>query len=229
MRPRPLLNRELLVPIAVAIVSILGLGWIFLTNDLGESLSPPTLELEATAVPFDIGSLQTAVWTPPSVTADLNETQSTAAGTSPTAATLPSASALATESGAVLSATPAPDQLLLVGRHDDTDLRIAYDRHWASQMNSGTVYAYKGTLHVSSSSGSEASFYFTGQRFDVGYQRGRTFGIVTVLIDGEPYSFHEQAFGNLWRSPELSPGIHFVRLIHESGEAVNLDYIEVRD
>jgi hypothetical protein len=49
------------------------------------------------------------------------------------------------------------------------------------------------------------------------------------MIDGEPYSFHQQAFGNVWRSPELSPGTHSVQLIHESGESVNLDYIEVLD
>jgi hypothetical protein len=94
-------------------------------------------------------------------------------------------------------------------------------------MNTGTEHAYKGTLHISASIGNEASFRFTGRRFYFGYQRGRSFGILTVIIDDQSYSFHEQAFGNIWRSPELSPGTHSVRLIHESGESVNLDYIEV--
>jgi len=94
-------------------------------------------------------------------------------------------------------------------------------------MNSGTKYAYKGTLHISESIGNELSFHFTGQQFNLGYQRGRSFGTVTVVIDEQPYSFHEQAFGNIWRSPELPPGIHSVRLIHESGQSVNLDYVEV--
>jgi len=61
--------------------------------------------------------------------------------------------------------------------------------------------------------------------------RGRwgmySFGTVTVLIDGQPYSFHEQAFDLVWRSPQLSPGDHFVRIIHESGESINLDYLEI--
>jgi hypothetical protein len=47
------------------------------------------------------------------------------------------------------------------------------------------------------------------------------------MIDGQSYSFHEQAFGNTWRSPELPAGTHSVRIIHENGESVNLDYIEV--
>ncbi|HEY3473588.1 MAG TPA: hypothetical protein VGK56_03205, partial [Anaerolineales bacterium] len=184
---------------------------------------------------FDLGSLQTALWTPPSATSILNETPLAATETSPTAVpglpaeTLPSASTLTTERRPVPSATPTPNQVLPVGKYDDTDPKITYDRHWAFQMNSGTAYAYKGTLHVSSSIGNEASFHFTGQQFYVGYQRGRNFGIVTVLIDGESYSFHQQAFGNIWRSPELSSGTHSVRLIHESGESVNLDYVEVRD
>jgi hypothetical protein len=63
----------------------------------------------------------------------------------------------------------------------------------------------------------------------LGYQRGRNFGIVTVIIDDQPYRFHEQAFDLVWRSPELSTGDHFVRIIHESGESINLDYIEILD
>ena len=94
-------------------------------------------------------------------------------------------------------------------------------------MNSGTKFAYKGTLHISDSIGNELSFTFTGQRINLGYQRGRSFGTVTVIIDDQTYSFHEQAFGNIWRSPPLSPGTHSVRLIHESGQSINLDYIEV--
>jgi hypothetical protein len=96
-------------------------------------------------------------------------------------------------------------------------------------MNSGTSFAYKGTLHISPGIGNEASFQFTGQRFYLGYQRGRNFGIMMVMIDGQPYSFHQQAFDRIWRSPQLSPGTHSVKLIHESGETINLDYIEILD
>jgi hypothetical protein len=234
MQPRPSFSRELWIPIAIATVSILGLGWILLTNDLSESLTPPPVE--PTPIPLDVDSLKTAVWTPPpSVTPTMNETPPAASETTPTGdsdsavETLSSASTLTLESRPVASATLRPDQSLPVGKHDDTDPGITYDRHWAFHSNSGTVYAYKGTLHVSSGIGSEASFHFTGQGFHLGYQRGRSFGIVTVMIDGEPYSFHQQAFGNVWRSPELSPGTHSVQLIHESGESVNLDYIEVLD
>jgi hypothetical protein len=130
------------------------------------------------------------------------------------------------------SATHTPDQLQLLRagrRYDDTDPNIAYDQHWTALKNPTTENAYKGTLHASADVGSEASFRFTGERFRLGYQRGKSFGTVAVFIDDQPYSFHEQAFDLVWRSPELSPGDHFVRIIHESGEAINLDYIEILD
>jgi hypothetical protein len=55
--------------------------------------------------------------------------------------------------------------------------------------------------------------------------RGKKFGTVTVIVDGQTFSFQEQAFDLVWNSPTLSPGDHFVRVIHESGESVNLDYV----
>ena len=232
MQPRPSFDRELLIVIAVGVVSILGLGWIFLTNYRSESTLPPTVE--PTAIPFDGSPLETGMLPPPpSAPPSLEETPPTATGTSPDvypgppSETLPSASTLITESRPAPSATPTPDQVqpLPAGKYDDTDPNIAYDRHWAFKMNSGTAYAYKGTLHVSASIGNEVTFRFMGQRFYLGYQRGQNFG--TVIIDDQPYSFHEQAFDNIGRSPELSPGTHFVRIVHESGESINLDYIEV--
>ena len=233
MQPRPLFDRELLIPITVGVVSILGLAWIFLTNYRSASSIPPTVE--PTAIPIDSSPFATRTPPPrPSATSTLEETPPTATGTSlvaypgPPSETLPSAGTLISESQPAPS-TPAPDQVqpLPSGKYDDTDPNIAYDRHWAFKMNSGTAFAYKGTLHISDSIGNELSFHFTGQRFYLGYQRGRSFGTVTVMIDDEPYSFHQQAFGNIWRSPQLSPGTHSVRLIHESGQSINLDYIEV--
>jgi hypothetical protein len=233
MQLRPPFDRGLLIPLAAGIVSILGLGWIFLTSDLSESLIPPTVK--PTAIPFEFSPPETEMRTPPSATPTLEETPPTATGTSsafypgPPAETISSTSDLTTESRPAPSATPTPDEgpPLPVGKYDDTDPNIVYDRYWTVLKNPGTKNAYKGAIHVSASIGSEASFRFTGQRFYLGYQRGKNFGIVTVMIDDQPYRFHEQAFDLFWRSPELSPGTHFVRIIHESGESINLDYIEV--
>ena len=232
MQPRPSFDRALLIPIAIGAVSILGIGWILLTSDLGQSVIPPT------AIPSSYSSFEAATLTP----SRLAPPTDTATGTLPAAypgpptETLPSTSTSIPENTERLpppsaTATPTPDQIqpLPVGKYDDTDPNIAYDRYWTALKNLSTASSYKGTIHASTGIGNEASFRFTGQQFRLGYKRGKNFGTVTVLIDGQPYSFHEEAFDLLWSSPQLSPGDHFVRIIHESGESINLDYIEILD
>ena len=217
MQPRPSLDLELLTLIAVGVVSTLVLGWFFLTND--QNMLPITPTIEPTAIPSDVTPLATRTRLPPSATPTQEETLPPTPETTPVAYPGPPAEAF----------TPDPDQLLPIGKHDDTDPRIDYDRYWTYEMNSGTSFAYKGTLHISPGIGNEATFQFIGQGFYLGYQRGRNFGIMRVVIDGQPYRFHQQAFDRIWRSPQLSPGTHSVKLIHESGETINLDYIEILD
>ena len=59
MQPRPSFDRALLIPIAIGVVSILGIGWILFTSTRGESPIPPTAM--PTANPFDVSSLETEV------------------------------------------------------------------------------------------------------------------------------------------------------------------------
>ncbi|HEX5809458.1 MAG TPA: hypothetical protein VFY25_12400 [Anaerolineales bacterium] len=232
MQPRPLFNRALLIPVVIGVVSILGIGWILLTSDLGESFTPPTAI--PTDIPIDVSPLETEMASFfPSATPTRDEPPPTATGTSPDSFPgLPAETLTGTLVGEILptpSSTPTPDQLqpLPVGKYDDTDPSIAYDRYWTALKNPSTANSYKGTIHASTGIGNEASFRFTGERFRLGYKRGKNFGIVTVIIDDQSYRFHEQAFDLVWNSPELSPGDHFVRIIHESGESINLDYIEI--
>ncbi len=230
MQPRSSFDRALLIPVLISIVSILGICLIFLTSFLGKKVLHPT------AIPSSVSLLEAATWTPsPAATPTQDEPPPTATDTSPTASPeppteTPPATSTVTESLPTPSATPTPDRiqpLQIEKKYDDTDPNIAYDQYWIALKNPGTANAYKGTIHASYDAGSKASFRFTGKQFLLGYQRGKNFGTVTVIIDDQPYSFNEQAFDLLWRSPELPPGDHFVRIIHDSGESVNLDYIEI--
>ena len=223
MQPRPPFDRALLIPVAVGVVSILGIVWILSRSDLREILSPPTAV--PTAIPFDVSSLETEIGSfYPSATPTRAATS-----TRTPRPTLTPTSTRTSRPTATFTPTSNQPQPLRAGKYDDTDPNIAYDRYWTALKNSSTANAYKGTIHMSAGIGNEASFRFTGEGFILGYQRGRSFGTVTVIIDGQPYSFHEQAFDLLWRSPQLSPGDHFVRIIHESGASINLDYIEILD
>src|SRR5215213_7755021 len=110
MQPRPSFDRELLIVIAVGVILILGLVWIFLTNYPSESPIPPTVE--PTAIPFDFSPLETGTLPAPSATPTLKETPPTASATSPDSYPGPPAETLP-------SATPTPDQVepLPAGRY----------------------------------------------------------------------------------------------------------------
>lgn len=225
MQPRPSFDRTILIPIAIGVVSILGIAWLLWTSVLSQSLSAPT------AIPSRFSSLVTRTRTP---TPD--ETLPTLTGTSPVPApslteTLTATSIPVTESPPPPSATSTPEgiQPLRAGKYDDMNPNILYDQSWTVLKNKGTENAYMGALHVSTGNGEKAFFRFIGKGIAVGYQRGTNFGVVTVLIDDQPYSFHEEAYNLVWQSPRLSPGDHFVRIIHESGESINLDYILILD
>jgi len=216
MQPRPSFDRTILIAIAIGVVSILGIAWILLTSVLSQSFSAPTA-LPTGFRPLVTGK-QTATPSP------------TATGTSPIPSpSLTPTSTPVTESPAPASATPTPAgiQPLAARKYDDMDPNIVYDQYWIALQNASTVNAYRGTLHVSTGIGEAAFFRFTGRGFRLGYQRGASFGTVTVLIDDQPYSFHEQAFDLVWQSPRLARGDHFVRILHESGESINLDYVEI--
>lgn len=235
MQPRASLDIEILIVVVVNVLVILGLGWALLTNERSEPPRSPTPG--PTVIESEVPPLETRAPSYPQPAPPTKEKPPTATATNlvsypgPPDETPRSTSTLTGESQSASSTTPAAPEVqpLPIGKYDDTHPGIIYDRYWTSRMNSGTQYAYQGTLHISDGIGNELSFRFTGQQIILGYQRGKNFGIVTVLIDEKRYSFHEQAFDRLWRSPPVSPGTHSVRLIHESGESINLDYIEVLD
>jgi hypothetical protein len=201
-------------------------------SDLGQSIIPPA------AIPSSVSPVEAEP--PLSYPAGFpteeeplpaaTETGPEASSVPPTE-TLPSTSTSVTESLPAPSATYTPEgfKLLPAGKYDDMDSRIVYDRSWIILKTGGTKNAYKAAIHASDSIGNEASFRFTGTRFRLGYQRGKNFGTVKVIIDNQSYGFHEEAFDLFWSSPQLSAGDHFVRIIHESGESINLDYIEILD
>lgn len=228
MQTRFLFDRARLIPIAMSVVLILGLGWALSACNPGRSSTPAT----ATATPSSPGTLETATPTlSPTAPPLKDETVHTAtppeAYPGPAEETLSLTSTLVTETLPPPSPTITPDfiQPLAAGKHDDVDPNIAYDPYWTALKNQSTRNAYLGTIHASDGVGHEASFRFTGKRFSLGYMRGKSFGTVTVIVDGQTFSFQEQAFDLVWNSPTLSPGDHFVRIIHESGESVNLDYV----
>jgi hypothetical protein len=112
----------------------------------------------------------------------------------------------------------------LTQKHDNVDQLLQYDGNWVSRTDVGN--AYQGTLHVSNRVGNDVSFSFVGQQIAIGYLGEPGLGSITVSVDDDEFLLN-QSGGNRWLSPQYSSTEHFVILIHENGDTINLDYVEI--
>jgi len=111
-------------------------------------------------------------------------------------------------------------------KYDDTNPNIGYGGEWTVQSTSGT--AYQGTLHISNTIGNYITLTFEGQQMELGYQSASDSGTLVITIDEEEYVL-DQFTNNIWVSPKLTSGTHYAIIFHESGDIINLDYINILD
>lgn len=119
------------------------------------------------------------------------------------------------------------DLVFQAGVYDDTDYRIDYIGDWTSDLF--TSGAYEETLSVSLSAGNTASFTFMGRQVVIGYlgSSEEDLGTAIVSIDGNPHQL-DQGVGNNWTSPQLAFGEHIVVITHQAGDLLFLDHVDVR-
>jgi hypothetical protein len=122
------------------------------------------------------------------------------------------------------SATVSPAGLTVTERYDNTDPLLEFDGNWEPQTN--VVGAYQGTLSVSTEIESDLIFSFTGRQLIIGYVGGAGLGNLLISIDDQEFQVN-QSTGQEWVSPQLPDAEHFVIIVHDSGESVNLDYINI--
>lgn len=211
MDNQPTFNRDLIIPIIIGGISVIGIILILL---IGRALSAPAeIPMTPSATPFDFLFLGTE----PAITTPLVEGSEIAAlpeepqdspgpnpvlasptsGSAPTPNILPqlnrtnTATALVlrtnTPGGAATSSgggQPTTTSNAAPGSiiYDDTDTRFSYVGTWVSQTN--VPGAHQGTLHISNTIGDTLTFSFTGQQIRVVYQAGPSLGSVLITIDG---------------------------------------------
>ncbi|HET9915186.1 MAG TPA: hypothetical protein VFQ13_25065 [Anaerolineales bacterium] len=233
MDKRPAIDRSLLIPIGISVFSIVGILFIFLTVYLDKpqvAVSP-----DPTPTPFKYLFLATETLvpdpaletTPPEETVpeeptgpiqeDLPEEEAATFPTEESAQTNP----LSDSGTTPVVSTPV---LNIVDRYDDTDPRLEYDGAWVSQTN--VANARQGTLFVSNAIGNDLTLSFVGQQIVIGYLGEPSLGSITISIDDEEFQL-DQSVGKEWVSPQFGNNEHFVIIVHESGDTVNLDYINV--
>lgn len=235
----PSFNRDLIIPIIIGGISVIG---IIVALLIGRSLSsPPEVPMTPSATPFEFIFLGTE----PAITTPLVEGSEIATlpedpfgpnpVTSPSAPTpnrtntvtavvlrtnTPGGGALPT---ATLSTAAASDT------YDDTNSRFAYTGNWVSQTNvSG---AYQGTLHVSNTIGDTVTFSFTGDEIHLFYQAGLSLGNIVITIDGAGPPPFSQAQNETqikeWVYELDTAGTHSIVIQHFSGGSVNIDSLRI--
>lgn len=237
MDKQPFLDRSLLIPIGISIFSILGIGIALATVylDKPETVAPATL----TVTPFKFTFLGTETAVPslelettpseeafpeePS-TPVFTDTPQAELGTSTLQATASSPTSPLASSTSQTSPTSSTASLTGSNRYDNVDPLLEYDGDWVGQTN--VTNAYQGTLVLSKTIGNDLIFSFTGQRIIIGYLGQAGLGSMAISIDDQEFQLNQSA-GREWASPQFSNEEHLVIITHESGQSVNLDYINV--
>jgi hypothetical protein len=249
MNSQPPLNRDLMIPILLGGLSIVGILVVLLIgralNSPGEIPMTPSPTLfryiylgtePAIATPFVEGSdIPQPTDETPIVETPVNF---------PTLFPTPTRSPLvppplilntATSTSIFRTSTPSRTPTATLGTatiantYDDTDSRLLYSGTWVSQTS--VTGAYQGTLHISNTIGDAVTFSFTGDEIFLYYQAGPSLGAITITIDGLGAPALSQAQSQTeirqWVSGLLPAVTHSIVIGHYSGGSINIDSLVV--
>jgi hypothetical protein len=232
MDNKPLLDREIILPILFGGLSVIGIAAVFIVGRLSDTRrSVPAAD---TATPFRFEYLGTE----PGLSTLTPEATNTPAPTEtdfvlPPLTFDPSTKAIPPTGQPLRTATVTASPTLaasVLSKFDDTYFQFLYDGDWVSQLNVSDTY--QNTLHISFTVGSSVSYTFVGQQVIVSYQSGPSLGSVSITLDGLEFdvdqSSSETQLTN-WQSALLVRGTHTLVIKHLSGGSVNLDSITIPD
>lgn len=246
MDNQPSFNRDLIIPIIIGGISVIG---IIVALLIGRALSsPPEVPMtpSPTAFEFILLGTEPVLTTPLSEGSEIatlpedafGETPAFTSPSAPTPDILPQPNRTNTAAvtvqrtntpGGGSSPTATRTTAAVSDTYDDTDSRFAYTGNWISQTN--VPGAHQGTLHISNTIGDTVTFTFTGNEIHLFYQAGPSLGSLAVTIDGTgppPFS-QAQAETQIkeWVYELDSGGTHSIVIQHFSGGSINIDSIRV--
>lgn len=227
MESKSSFDRELLLPILLGGLSLIGIAVVFVMGRMSDSRQPASAP--DTETPFRFVYLGTE----PGLSTLTPEATETAAPTftfsPPTEEeddVPPQTVTVATTQPVQQTATSTSTIAAILGKIDDTNFEILYDGDWDEQDDVPGVY--QSTLHISFTLGNSASFTFTGQQVVVTFQSGPSLGTVSITLDGLQFVVDQSSSTTQlvdWTSGVLVRGTHTIVITHQSGGSVNLDSI----
>ena len=235
MENRPSLDRELLLPILLGGLSLIGIGVVFVMGRMSDSRQPASLPDTETPFRFVYLGTEPGLST---LTPEATDTSAPAVILSPPAGeddAVPTDDLAATQpvsqtptSSSFSSPTSTPTIAAVLGKIDDTNFELLYDGDWVEQ--SDVTGTYLNTLHISFTLGSSVSFTFTGQQVVVSFQAGPSLGTVSITLDGLQFVVDQSSSTTQlidWQSAILVRGTHTIVITHQSGGSINLDSITI--
>ena len=235
MDSKPSFDRELILPILLGGLSVIGIGVVFMWGRLSNTRQATPAADTKTPMRFVYLGTEPGLST---LTPEVTDTPI------PTVTDLvlppvPFASPSITNTSIVLptglsprTATPTPSATIssILSKIDDTYFELLYDGDWVDQSN--VTGAYQNTLHISFTVGNSVSYTFTGQQVIISFQSGPSLGRISITLDGLVFEI-DQSGGSTelvdWQSAILIRGTHTVVIEHLSGGSVNLDSITIPD
>ena len=188
MDNKPSFDRELILPILLGGLSVIGIGIVFMWGRLSnERQAVPVADTE-TPMRFVYLGTEPGLST---LTPDVTDTPiptvtelvlpPPVVGGSPTVTN--TSVALFTDPPP-RTATPTASATLssVLSKVDDTYFELLYDGDWNAQSN--VTDAYQNTLHISFTVGNSVSYTFTGQQVIISFQSGPSLGRISITLDG---------------------------------------------
>ena len=235
MENKPSFDRDLIWPILLGGLSLIGIGAVFVFGRMANARQP------ASAVPTETPFRFIYLGTEPSLSTLTPETTTTSVPTRrplvpPVITLAPDTEATVTENIPPPTGLPtrtftvSPTIASVLSKVDDTYLELLYEGDWVAQSN--VTDTYQNTLHISFEVGNSVSFTFTGQQVIVSFQSGPSLGSVIITLDGLQFQVAQSSSVTQlvdWQSAVLVRGTHTIVIEHFSGGSVNLDSITIPD
>jgi hypothetical protein len=244
MDNQPSFDRSLLIPIGVALFSLLGICIILVGGRIASS--PGEVEVVPSATAFEYmfigtepvdGELPTEAPTEasteapivlePTTNPDVPTVSSPVIFPTNTLASIITLAPVVTPNTPTKTPTSAFAAPFNSGTFDDTDSRFVYSGSWRAVP--GT--SFDTTLHVSDTIGNSVKFLYYGNELHVFYQVGPSLGTIRLTLDQTSYA--PQSLNNSttaryeWILAPNTISTHTVTVTHDSGGSVNFDGIIV--
>ena len=233
---KPSFDRELILPILLGGLSVIGIGVVFVWGRLADARqAAPVMATETQMRYVYLGTEPGLSTLTPDVTDTPLPTMTELVLPPPVLITPPAVTdtslVLPTQAPArTATPTASPTIDAILSKIDDTYFELLYEGDWVSQ--SDVADAYQNTLHISLTVGNSVSYTFTGQQVIVSFQAGPSLGRISINLDGLVFEL-DQANSNTqlidWQSAVLIRGTHTMVITHLSGGSVNLDSIIIPD